>query len=236
MCNQPVAQIYFYLRLPLNIILTPFLILWRRMIKTNALILILFCSIAVNAQGNFLVLKKRDRPFQHFWIGSRITIKPSNSDWLRGVITRITPDSFYMTQEIIRYSMMGYDTLHISGLKFSIQEIEVMPTKKQMIYYKDDRVIVIPGHTKYMWIKNGLLFQAVGAGYLTLNIANHLKDKDPPFAKKNLAGLGIAAGLFFLGEFLHLRYDPLIHLGKKYRLEAVILDNETNPNQKLRSF
>jgi hypothetical protein len=206
------------------------------MIKTNALILLLFCTFAVRAQGNFLVLKKKDKPLQHFWIGSRITIKPTNSDWLRGVITRITPDSFYLTQEILRYSMMGYDTLHISGFRFSIREIEVMPAKKQMIYYKDDRVIVIPGHTKFMWVKNGFLFQALGAGYLTLNVTNHLIDKDPPFAKKNLPGLGIAAGLLLLGEFLHLRYDPMIHLGKKYRLEAVILDSESKPGQKLRSF
>jgi hypothetical protein len=206
------------------------------MIKTNVLILLLFCSFAVGAQGNFLVLKKRDKPIQHFWIGSRITIKPTNSDWLRGVITRITPDSFYLTQEILRYSMMGYDTLHISGFKFSIREIEVMPTKKQMVYYKDDRVIVIPGHTKFMWVKNGFLFQALGAGYLTLNITNHLIDKDPPFAKKNLPGLGIAAGLLLLGEFLHLRYDPMIHLGKKYQLESVMLDSESKPGQKSRSF
>jgi hypothetical protein len=216
--------------------LTPILILWRQMIKTNALIFLLFCNIAAYAQGNFLVLKKRGRPIQHFWLGSRITIKPSNSDWLRGVITKITPDSFYFTQEIVRYTMFGYDTLHISGMKFAIKEIEVVPTKKQMIYYKDDRVIVIPGHTKFMWAKNGLLFQAVGAGYATLNITNYLIDKDPPFAKKNLPGLGVAAGLFFLGEFLHLRYDPLIHLGKKYQLEAVILDTLNNSNQKLKSF
>jgi len=206
------------------------------MIKTNALILLLFCSIAGSAQGNYLVLKKRDRPVQHFWIGSRITIKPSNSDWLRGIITRITPDSFYLTQEILRYTMMGYDTLHISGMRFSIKEIEVLPAKKQMVYYKDDRVIVIPGHTKFMWVQNGFLFKAVGAGYATLNITNHLIDKDPPFAKKNLPGLGIAAGLFFLGEFLHLRYDPMIHLGKKYRLEAVMLDAIENTNQQLKSF
>ena len=132
--------------------------------------------------------------------------------------------------------MMGDDTLHISGMRFAIKEIEVMPTKKQMVYYKDDRVIVIPGHTKFMWVKNGFLFKTVGAGYATLNIANHLIDKEPPFAKKNLPGLGIAAGLFFLGEFLHLRYDPLIHLGKKYRLEAVMLETKDNPNQKLKSF
>lgn len=132
--------------------------------------------------------------------------------------------------------MMGDDTFHVSGFKFAIREIEVLPAKKQMVYYRDDRVIVIPGHTKFMWVKNGLLFQAAGVGYATLNIANHVIDKDPPFAKKNLTGLGIAAGLFFLGEFLHLRYDPFIHLGRKYRLEAVMLENEKNPNQKLKLF
>src|SRR5690349_6181046 len=206
------------------------------MIKTNALILLLFCSIVANAQGNFLILKKRNKPIQHFWIGSRITIKPSNSDWLRGIITYITPDSFYFTQEIIRYGMLGDDTLHISGLRFAVKEIEVLPTKKQIVYYKDDRVMVIPGHTKFMWVKNGFLFQAVGAGYSTLNITNHLIDKGPPFAKKNLLGLGIAAGLFSLGTFLHIRYDPLIHLGRKYRLEAVMLEKEKNHNQRLRTF
>lgn len=124
---------------------------------------------------------------------------------------------------------MGYDSLHFSGARFAIKDVAVMPTKKQMVYYSGDRVRVIYGHEKYVWIKNGFLFTVVGAGYATLNISNHLIDKDPPFAKKNLPGLGIAAGLFFLGQFLHLRYEPYIHIGKKYHLEVIILEGGKKP-------
>lgn len=199
------------------------------MIKTYALIIVLFSVISANSQDNFLVLKKRHKPIQHFWTGARITFQQENSDWLRGIITRITPDSFYFTQEIIRFNGSGYDSMHFSGMRFAIKDVAVMPTRKQITYYSEDRVKVIYGHEKYVWIKNGFLFQVAGAGYATLNITNHLIDNDPLFAKRNLPGLGIAAGLFLLGRFLHLKHDPFIHIGKKYRLEVVLLETGKKP-------
>jgi hypothetical protein len=92
-------------------------------IKNNALILFLLCVISATAQENFMVLKKWHKPIQHFWTGSRITFQQKGSDWLRGIITRITP-AFYFAQEIIRYSLMGYDTMHFGGMRFAIKDVE----------------------------------------------------------------------------------------------------------------
>lgn len=200
------------------------------MIKTIALIFLLVCFITGHGQENFLVLKKKHLPIQYFWKGSRITFQQNNSDWIRGIITRITADSFYFTQEIIGFNGLGYDSLHFTGLRFSVQDVSVMPKKKQIVYYTNDgQLKVIPGHEKYLWIRNGFLFTVVGTGYATLNITNHLIDKDPPFAKKNLPGLGIAAGLFLLGQFLHVCYEPHIHIGRKYRLQVVMLEPAKKP-------
>jgi hypothetical protein len=53
-----------------------------------------------------------------------------------------------------------------------------------------------------------------------VSIANDLARNEPPFARDNLAGLGIAAGVFLIGVFLHFNFDPYIHMGKKYYLVA----------------
>jgi hypothetical protein len=114
--------------------------------------------------------------------------------------------------------MMGDDTLRISGFAFAYTDVFALPTKRQMIYFKNDRVNVIGGHEKFVWIRNGFIFQVAGSAYVGLNVGNDLIRKDPPFAKKKLTGLGIGTAVFLFGKLLHIRFDPYWHMGKKYRL------------------
>jgi hypothetical protein len=194
------------------------------MTKTVSIILILFYCSDGYAQNGFIVLKKRQKSIQYFWKDSHFTFQLQNKQWLTGVITKITPDSFYLTQEIIRYYLMSTDTLHFSGLAFALKDVYALPTKKELIVYEHDQVKVILGHEKFAWVRNGFIFQATGAGYVALNVANDLINNSPPFAKVKLAGLGIGAVIFLLGEVLHFKFDPYWHIGKKYHLECVVLE------------
>jgi hypothetical protein len=193
----------------------------HEMLKVLLLLLVMTCSVAGYSQNGFIVLKKRNKTIQYFAKDSYIIFKLNDGQWLRGIITHITPDSFYLTQEIIRYYSIGTDTIRYKGLSFSLKDISTMPTRKQGFVYDRDQVRVIPGHERFIWLKNGLIFQAAGGGYTGLNAMNDLYYNDPPFENK-LLELGIGVGVFLLGQLLHFRFDPFLNIGKKYHLESVV--------------
>jgi hypothetical protein len=185
-------------------------------------LLILYCCQG-RAQSDYIVLKKGKKSIQHFWKDSHITFQLQDGQWLRGIITGIRPDSFYFKQEIIRFYLTGADTFHVSGFAFSLKDIYALPARRQIAVYENDPVKVIPGHERFLWIRNGFIFRVAGAGYVGLNLANHLIQGDPPFERDNLTRLGIGTAVFLLGEILHLRFYPYLRMGKKYRLEIVVL-------------
>ena len=173
--------------------------------KTILSILTVLICIAAQAQNGFLVVKKKNRTVLFFGKGSALTFQTNNGDWLSGTIDKIEKDSFTFSQQIVRYYPIGTDTLNFRGLRFSITDIAALPSSRQ----------------HFSWLRNGLVFQLAGGGYAGLNIINDLYRKDPPFARKNLTGLGIAAGTFLLGTLLHIKHDPYIRQGKKYSFHLV---------------
>ena len=109
---------------------------------------------------------------------------------------------------------MAADTLRFSGQAYAPGDIYALPSPDELIIYDHDQVRVVLGHEKFVWIRNGLIFQVAGGGYVLLNVINDLISGEPPFAKNNLAGLGIGAAqrlavaLLQLGlvvERIHLR-------------------------------
>lgn len=189
------------------------------MIKIFLLAFASGCCSILYSQNRSLVLIKRQKTVQRFWTQSRITFQRRDGEWFSGIITKITADSFYMTRESIHHNLMGTDTVHFSGYYFGLKDIFALPTRKEIVNNINGRIDVILGHEKFVWVRNGFIFQVVGAGYATLNIVNGWIQKEPPFAKSNLPRLGIAAATLLIGEMLHLKFDPYIHIGKKYSLE-----------------
>jgi hypothetical protein len=183
-------------------------------------IVTIFC-IGARAQTGFIVLKKRQKSQRFFWKDGHFTFQTTDGQWISGILTKLEKDSFYLTQEIIRYHLMGFDTIHVSGYKFALNDVSAIPRSRETITYENDQVRVELGHERFAWIRNGFLFQVVGGGWVLLNVINDLGRGDPPFAKKNLAGLGIGAAVFVLGTILNKTFDPYIHIGKKYQLELV---------------
>lgn len=193
------------------------------MVRAVLLILNITFCMSAQAQTGYIVLKKSQKSQRFFWKDSHFTFQTNDGQWITGIITKIEKDSFYLTQEIIRYYLMGIDTLHVSGYKFSIDDVHAIPTSKETIVYDNDQVRVELGHEKFVWVRNGFIFQVAGGAYVGLNVINDLSRNDPPFAKKHLTGLGIGAAAFLFGTILHKTFDPYIRLGKKYRLELVTL-------------
>jgi len=183
-----------------------------------------------------MVLKKKQRSIQYFWKGSYITFQQRDKEWIRGIITKITPDSFYFTKEIIRYGLTGNDTMHFSGLAFALPDVYALPTKNELVVYRNDQVHIVPGHEKFVWLKNGAIFQIAGAGYITLNVINNLIDNSPPFAKDNLPNLAIGAALFLFGKFLQHTYYPYLRMGKKYHLTCIVFREKAADKPPQKSF
>jgi hypothetical protein len=162
------------------------------------------CFTAV-AQNGFLSVKKRNKQVMYYGKDSRFTFQTSDGEWITGFIEKIEKDSFTFSQQVIRYYTIGTDTLNFTGLRFALTDIIALP----------------PRHQHFMWLRNGLLFQLLGGGNAGLNIINDLYRSDPPFARRNLPGLGISAAIFLVGTFMHADFDPSIRPGRKYKLELI---------------
>ena len=186
-------------------------------------ILFIYSAFSI-AQNNFLILKKKGRGIQHFQRGSHITFQLKNNEWLQGIITKIENDSFYFTKEIIIYHTMSVDTIHFSGYHFALSDVYAMPKKGVQVEYINGayRINMSAGHIHWYWIKSGWVFRAGAAGYAALNVANGIIKNDFTFTGSRL---GVAAGVYLFGMLLHQLYTFRFKLGKKYRLEEVIIDN-----------
>ena len=143
-----------------------------------------------------------------------------NKEWYTAYITKVQNDSFYVSTFVIRYSLMGADSVHYAEFPVAITDVYAMPKKGLQFGYPDDRVTINrqAGHMHWVWIKNGWFFRAGAAGYVGLNVVNGLIKNNFTFTGQKF---GIAAAIFLFGEILYQLYKPSLKLGKKYRLETV---------------
>lgn len=196
------------------------------MIRIAVLFIVLCSFLVARSQESFFVLKKKGKTLQRFSTGSLINLELRSGEWISGNITKMGPDSFYVRPQSIRYSMFGADTVHFSIVKVAFADVARMPRKSAMFFYRNDKVQIIHGHEKFVYVKNGLIFQLAGGGYAALNIAGSLFNHEPPFSQRNVKRLSVAALVFGIGEILHLTYHQYLRLGKKYQLKYISLDNK----------
>jgi len=189
--------------------------------KLTLIALLTFCSSVVYSQQDFFILKKRNKKIAFFKKYSYITFQLKSREWITGYITKVQNDSFYVNPMVVRYSLMGADTVHFGVLPVALIDVFAMPRKGEQSVYVNDRVKIILGNEHWVWIKNGWLFRVGGGGYIMLNTTNSILQKDPPFASNNIGKLGIGAAVFLIGELLHLTYKPTLRIGKKYHLQLI---------------
>lgn len=190
-------------------------------LKPILLFLVIWVSPKLHAQQGFLLVKKKNKTVRFYGIDDRLTFQLSNGQWITGTINKIEKDSFQYTQEIIRYYTIGTDTFRYRGQRYGLSDIYAIPSKNQRYSFKNDQVYIIPGREKFLWARNGFIFQVAGAGYAGLNIINDIYRNESPFTSKKITGLAVSAVSFIFGSFLHSRFDLFIRPGKKYRFELI---------------
>jgi hypothetical protein len=183
------------------------------------MVVLIFSTASAFGQYDFIVLKKRNKSVQYFWKDSYIAFQLKDGQWIKGIITKIEKDFFYLRIEKISHSLMGPDTVHFSGFRYAISDIYAIPKKGLQIDYMNGRFDVnrAAGHVHWYWIKSGWLFRVGAIGYAVLNVSNGLLKKD---LSSSRSGFGIAAAVFSGGVVLHKIYKPYFRLGKRYHLEA----------------
>ena len=178
----------------------------------------------LSAQDIFL-FKKKHATITSYARDNYIAFQDKNGEWFTGFITRVKGDSFYIRPRVIRYHLMGSDTLYFNIQAFTLADIYAMPKKGVQIDYIGDRFQITRsgGHVHWYWVKSGWVFRVGAVGYTALNITNGLIKNNFSFEG---AKLGIAAGVFLLGELLHLQYKPVLRTGKKYHFESIAVSDE----------
>lgn len=173
------------------------------------LILLVFIGTSITAFGqpNYIVLRKHNQTIKTYFTASYIVMQLSNKQWIQGRIRKIKEDSLFIDQMAIRqvsnyFGLPSIDTVRLGLFKIPVYEIYAL--------LKQDKSINI--------ISNGVVLQAAGAGYIVLNSINGIGKGEPIFEGQNGINIGIAAGIFAVGQLLHLTYKDTYILGKKYML------------------
>lgn len=188
--------------------------------KPTLIVFLLFFSSVVTAQQDILLFKKGGRTLNMYTKDSYFAFQISNKLWYAGFITRIKGDSFYVKPLVVKYNMMGPDTLNLEPMPFVLADLYAMPKPGVLIDYGGPdgyHISMAGGHVHWYWIKAGWIFRVGGAGYVLLDIVNGLLRNELTFS----IGWVYGAGVFAIGELLKHSYKVYYVLGKKYHFESI---------------
>ncbi len=187
----------------------------------TAFAIFLACSFSiVHAQQDFILFKKNDKTIATFKKYSYIAFQLKDHQWYTGNIEEVKQDTFYINPFILHVTMSGIDTIHLGMMVVTLNDIYAMPKRGVQFGYHNERASITHqgGHVHWLWIKNGLLFQTAGTGYIVLNVLNGIIKNNFSFSGSQL---GIAAAVLLAGEVLRYTYKSYLRLGKKYYLQSI---------------
>ncbi len=190
-------------------------------------ILALFFLIGYSQPG-ILMFRKNNRTITIYIKGSYIAFQLESHQWIAGNITKVQNDSFYLKPLEVIYGTIHNDTLATEIMGFSLSEVYAMPKPGVQIDYRNGsfQISTTGGHVHWYWVKSGWIFRVVGAGYAGLVVVNGVIQNNLMLSGSKL---GIAAAVFLFGELLRLSYKPSLHLGKKYKLECITVQQVQIP-------
>lgn len=175
----------------------------------------------LNAQSDWLVLKKKDRTLQSWSAGSYIIFRFSNQQWIEGYVRKVQQDSVWINQVHINrmFNNMGFysfDTSNMGIMRIHVNEITAVPKK----------------NFSYNVFSNGKIFQLGSAAFIFLNVFNSAIHSEPVFASDNVPRLGIAGGVFLLGTLLASSSRTYWEAGRKYHFAILQLgtNSKAQPN------
>lgn len=195
----------------------------------TAMLFFFLISGQTQAQVSVLTLKKKNKTIRQYWPGTEIAFQLSNKEWRKGLIKKITPDSLFIQPVIVRYFLMGTDTLRYLTTGYAHSDIYAFPKPGISIEFNDGRYQIrrSAGHVHFFWIKGGWIFRAGGMGYIGLHLLNSIG------ATINPASLAIAGGVVGIGFLLKALYTPVIRIGKKYKVVYIGTTKLTNPQKRI---
>jgi hypothetical protein len=178
--------------------------------------------LSSHSQKRVLLFKRNTKTIRSFHEGFYIDFQTRDRQWVHGVITKISNDSFYLTKEFVTFHLMGSDTSHISGFSYSLADIYGMPNKGIKIEYMNSRFQINrgAGHVHFYWIKSGYIFRLGALAYAAVHLINGALFSNFTFSPQSL---GIAAGVFLPGKLLKYTYKPVLRLKGKYRFQILSL-------------
>jgi hypothetical protein len=190
--------------------------------KLTLIAILSFSSSLAYCQQDILVFKKGNKEIKRYWVGAIVAIQLKDKQWQKGEITKIQNDSLYIRPTVVRYSLMGSDTVHYSVRGYALTDVFAMPNKGILIDHINGRfqISTSGGHVHFYWIKSGWIFRVGAAGYAGLNMANGLIQDKFSFSDSKTRLLS-AAGVFLAGVLLHKNYKPYLRITRKYRLEIL---------------
>src|SRR5689334_12923416 len=82
--------------------------------------LLLFSVSILFAQQNVLLIKKKSKTIQSYWPGAVIAFQLETGVWVKGEITHILADSFFVRPMMVHYDWAGTDTIRYNAIGFSV--------------------------------------------------------------------------------------------------------------------
>ena len=174
--------------------------------------------LSLSAQ-QMLQYKKGRHVRKQWWTGQEVTFRTKDGVWRKGILVKVTPDSFRLSNRVVRYGLMGTDTSHYGESMFAYDEVDALPKHGLPIDYVDGHYQVNPknGGMHFYWLKSGYLFRLGALTYTGVWLANGVIQKDLTLQGSNL---GWAAGVYALGFIMKRIYKPYITLKGKHHLEG----------------
>jgi len=179
-----------------------------KMNRCKFILVFILLSKLCTAQ-DFIVLKKKSKVIQTWFSGQHIYVQINNGSWINALINKIQLDTLYLqpfaTPVVFnRFGMPITDTVFYGSMHVNVANLHAFPRNESLPY-----------------VRNGLILQLGGGGYLLLNIINTLSNNQPVFGSKNISKLSIAAAVLAIGTIIHKTHKPYYIIGKKYQVEYI---------------
>lgn len=179
----------------------------------------IFCYSAT-AQQAVLMVKKKSKTIQQYWLHSYFAFQTHNNIWRKGELMSLTKDSFYIRPTVVRIGLFVNDTVRFPIEGYALTDVLRLPIKGLLIDYKDGKFQVIrsAGNISFYWLKSGLVLRIGAIGFTVLTIINGTINGD-----LSLAGtwLPVAGAVHASGFALKRLYKPVFSVQGKYELKIV---------------
>ncbi|GAB4091117.1 hypothetical protein [Flaviaesturariibacter terrae] len=181
-------------------------------------LIILLLAQGAGAQRSLLLLKKGARTVARYWEGGTIAFQLSNGAWQQGDLVALRNDSVFVQPRIVRYYMIGNDTLKLPVQGYPLQTLAAFPRPGVSIEFRSGAF----GVSKRRSLA-GTLLQVGAIGYTALGLVNGLREGNYSLSEHKTE-LAVAGAVYALGFALKRLTRYTYPIGSKYHIESIRFD------------